>query len=134
MKPIQLAGCVIVDADERLLLLHRYSRDIGQWELPGGKLEEDETAEAAAVHEVREELGVEVRLVQALGDAAFEQDDQEYHYTWFHAEIVRGEPEVQETDTFDDLDYFDLDDLMSLSLSPNMQILLQKFWSGEVAL
>ena len=134
MKPIQLSGCVIVDDLERLLLLHRYAAKNTHWELPGGKLEQGETAEGAAVRELKEELGVQVRLVKALGSCDFEQAGQSYQYHWFHAVIEQGEPAVQEADTFDDLDYFDLDDMMELALSSNMKILLQKFWSSEVAL
>ena len=134
MKPFQLAGCVIVDDLERLLLIHRGMGENTRWELPGGKLEADETAEAAAVRELQEELGVIVRLVKALGSCEFEENGQAYQYNWFHAVIEHGEPAIQETDRFDDLDYFDLDDMMELALSPNMQILLQKFWSSEVVL
>ena len=131
---IQLAGCVIVDELEHVLLLHRYAGNSMHWELPGGKLESGETAETAAVREVKEELGVAVRLVRALGSCEFEQAGREYQYHWFHAVIERGEPEVQEADTFDDLDYMSLDDMMESALSPNMQILLLKFWSSEVVL
>jgi mutator protein MutT len=38
----------------------------GLWELPGGKLEPDESVEAAVVRELYEEVGVEVRPVAAL--------------------------------------------------------------------
>ncbi|MEO7364608.1 MAG: NUDIX domain-containing protein [Candidatus Saccharimonadales bacterium] len=134
MKPIKLAGCVIVDEQERVLLLHRAAGEIGHWELPGGKLEVDETAEAAAVREVAEEIGVQVRLVKALGSCVFDHHGNSYHYSWFHAEIVSGQPQVVENDIHDDLDYLGLDDMMEVALSPNMQILLGKFWSSEVVI
>ena len=97
-------------------------------------MERGETAEAAAVRELQEELEVTVRLVKALGSEEFEDATGQYRYYWFQAEIVSGEPAVQESDKFDDYDYFDLEDLMSLSLSANMQVLLPKLASGEINL
>lgn len=131
--PIQLAGCVLLDDYGRLLLLHRYIGE-GQWELPGGKVEKDEEPAAAAVRELHEELGVSVQLARALGGAAFELNGREYHYQWFLGAIVAGEPEAVETDKFDDFDYFEVEDLSSLALSPNMQILYERLMAGEVAL
>jgi 8-oxo-dGTP pyrophosphatase MutT (NUDIX family) len=102
--------------------------------MPGGAVELDETAEAAAVRNVREELGITVRLVKALGSAAYQEADQDYQYHWFHAIITDGEPLIQASEVFDDIDYFDLDDMVGSALSANMKILLEKFWTSEVAL
>ncbi len=129
----QLAGCAILDNYGRILLLHRSLDDVSWWELPGGKIEQGEIAEAAALREIHEELGVSVQLVKTLGSAAFEMHDQPYNYTWFQAEITDGEPSVKELDKFDDLEYFEVEDLLSLSLSPNMQIFFEKIFSGEVS-
>jgi 8-oxo-dGTP diphosphatase len=130
---VLLAGCVITDDYGRLLLLHRY-RGHGQWELPGGKVEEDENPADAAIRELREELGVQVQLTKALGNQVFEQEGTSYKYYWFQAQIIMGEPEVMEADTFDDVFYFELEDLQGLSLSANMLILQDKLLSGEVVL
>ncbi len=134
MSKVQLAGCVILDDYGRILLLHRYSSFRTQWELPGGKVEEGETAEEAAVRELDEELGIGVRLTKALGSGEFEDDVNEFEYTWFQAVITRADPQLNEPDTFDDLDYFDTEDLLSLALSQNMQVLFDKIMSGEVVL
>ena len=83
MKPIELAGCIVIDYYERILLLHRNTDDYQHWELPGGKVESGETAESAAVREVAEELGVKVRLTKALGGGAFEDNGRSFHFNWF---------------------------------------------------
>jgi 8-oxo-dGTP diphosphatase len=131
---IPIAGCLITDDYERILLLHRNTNSQHVWELPGGKLEDDELPAEAAIRELYEELGVNVQLTGELGSAEFEQGDDEYSYFWFRAVIIGGEPSVKEPHTFDDVAYFDFDDVAALALSTNMQILLEKLVSGEVSL
>lgn len=133
MEKIELAGCVILDDYNRILLIHRNTEKLSQWELPGGKVEKGETAEAAAVREIKEELGVDVMLTKSLGSGEFQTEDKKYRYTWFQAVVTAGEAEVQEPDTFDDLEYFEIEELLSLALSQNMQVLLEKLFSGEVS-
>ena len=63
-KPIQLVvACALVDADRRVLIAKRPEGKsmAGLWEFPGGKVEPDETPEAALIRELREELGVETK-------------------------------------------------------------------------
>ena len=131
---VQLAGCVILNDYGRILLLHRSTPGRTQWELPGGKIEEGETPEQAAMRELDEELGIVVQLVRPLGTGAFEQGDDEYQYMWFLAVVTGADPSLQETETFDDLDYFELEDLESLALSANMQVLFNEILAGSVTL
>ncbi|MCC6716386.1 MAG: GNAT family N-acetyltransferase [Acetobacteraceae bacterium] len=62
-KPILLvAACALVDLDGRVLLARRPEgkKMAGLWEFPGGKLNANETPEAALIRELREELGIDV--------------------------------------------------------------------------
>lgn len=61
---------VIRDPRGRVLLARRTrGRDLaGLWEFPGGKVEPGESPEQALVRELREELGIEARLGEALID------------------------------------------------------------------
>jgi 8-oxo-dGTP diphosphatase len=131
---IQLAVCVIADDYGRILLLHRNIPGSTQWELPGGKVEEGESAAEAALREIDEELGIAVELVRPLAVDVFEDDEHEYECTWFQAVVTQADPELHETEKFDDLDYFEVEDLLSLALSTSMQMLLDKIIAGSVAL
>ena len=63
MRLTLVAAAALIDPDGRVLLAQRpEGRTMaGLWEFPGGKLEPDETPEAALIRELREELGVETQ-------------------------------------------------------------------------
>lgn len=64
--PIEGCSVVISDLSGAVLLLrHSYGPDV--WSLPGGGLKSQEIAESAARREVREELGIELATMTALG-------------------------------------------------------------------
>jgi len=53
------------DADELLLIRNAYG-DSGQYLLPGGGVSRDESPAAAAIREVREEIGIELDRVEPV--------------------------------------------------------------------
>jgi 8-oxo-dGTP pyrophosphatase MutT (NUDIX family) len=57
MRPA--AGAIVFDPERGVLLLwrHRFITDTWGWEIPGGRIEDDETAEVAAAREALEETG-----------------------------------------------------------------------------
>ena len=67
-KIVHVVAGVIRDARGRILLARRtLGRDLaGLWEFPGGKVEPGESPEDALVRELREELGIEASVSEAL--------------------------------------------------------------------
>lgn len=62
-----IAGCSVVitnSAGELLLLRHSYGPDV--WALAGGGIDAGEDPRAAALREVREELGLELAVIAAV--------------------------------------------------------------------
>ena len=61
MKVVLVSAVALIDPDGRVLLAQRPEGKslAGLWEFPGGKVEPDETPEAALVRELHEELGIE---------------------------------------------------------------------------
>jgi 8-oxo-dGTP diphosphatase len=66
-------GGVIVDAEDRVLVVHRSRYD--DWSFPKGKLDEGEQLDTCALREVEEETGLRCRLGALLPDARY-RDDQ----------------------------------------------------------
>jgi 8-oxo-dGTP pyrophosphatase MutT (NUDIX family) len=130
--PIELAGCVITNDANDVLLIHRNTPQLKQWEMPGGKVEANETLERAAQRECFEELGIKVGNLALIGDTKF----GEYHYTWFYAERIEGEPRIMEPLIHDAFGYFDINnpDRNDMRLSANAYDLGKDLQSGRIKL
>lgn len=76
MPPKVAAGCLVravFDGELRYLVVHpsgNYNRR-KPWSIPKGVLDPDETPEAAAVRETREETGLSCRIVAPLGEIRY---------------------------------------------------------------
>ena len=96
---LNCAGALII-RDGRILFQRR--ADNGLWGLIGGLLEMNETYEEAALREIREETGLEVRLESFLGifhnhDMVWSNGDAAHVISAVYtASIVSGEPRIDE--------------------------------------
>lgn len=77
MKTIRVVAAIIVENGKVFATQRGYGEFKDGWEFPGGKIEADETPEAAIVREIQEELDTEVEVVELL-------DTVEYDYPKFH--------------------------------------------------
>ncbi len=70
VPPIVSAGAVVSRSGRQVLLVHRPKYD--DWSFPKGKLDPGEHATAAAVREVAEETGLDIRLGPPLATQTYE--------------------------------------------------------------
>ena len=96
-EPNLVAAAAVV-RDGRVLATRRtHPADVaGRWELPGGKVEPDESVADAVVREVREELGCSVVYLRALSGRAFIKPG--YQLTTHLVRLASGEPMPREHD------------------------------------
>ncbi|HKU35006.1 MAG TPA: (deoxy)nucleoside triphosphate pyrophosphohydrolase [Paenarthrobacter sp.] len=96
---INVVGAAVVDslpAPARLLAARRTAppQFAGMWEFPGGKVEAGESAESALHRELKEELGVTVRLgleLESGQPGGWVLNERAAMRVWF-AELTGGEP------------------------------------------
>lgn len=108
-----VAGAVIRDG--RLLMAQRtYPPEVaGLWELPGGKVHDGESRVDALRRELREELSIEVRVGDSIGEPVPIGEDR--RLIALAAELVGGEPSPSEHSALrwvDAADLAALDDLV----------------------
>jgi colanic acid biosynthesis protein WcaH len=65
--PIPTVDAIIVHEGKFLLLKRNNPPVKGEWWLPGGRIKKGETFEEAVKREVREETGLECRVIRQLG-------------------------------------------------------------------
>ena len=88
--PSSLGVSIVILKGESVLLILR--GDFPVWGLPGGAVEAGESVAEAAVREVREETGLEIRLTSLVGIYFRPQAEIGNHQALFSAEIVSGDP------------------------------------------
>jgi mutator protein MutT len=115
----ELAGNLIVK-DGKILLLYR--KDEKHWEVPGGKVEENESPTETAVREAKEEISIKASLEKPFYSGEFQKDDEIFLWHCYQASI-NGEPELQE-EKFEKLEWFKASELDDLDLAPNIRMIL----------
>ena len=77
MKTIRVVAAVIRKGDAIFATARGYGEFKGQWEFPGGKVEEGETPQQALIREIEEELDTEIEVGELIQTV-------EYDYPNFH--------------------------------------------------
>lgn len=102
MKTIKVVAAVICDSikvKKRIFATARgYGEFKGQWEFPGGKIEDGETPKRALVREIKEELDIIVEVGDLI--ATIEYDYPSFHLSMdcFWCEVFEGEIRLLEAE------------------------------------
>ncbi|WP_233632586.1 MULTISPECIES: NUDIX hydrolase [Parapedobacter] len=85
IKVIKASGGLVKNGEGDYLFIHR----LGKWDLPKGKVDDDESMKQAAVREVEEECGIKVDY---LGQKVM---------TTYHAYMLKGELVLKKTNWYE---------------------------------
>ncbi|HYD28301.1 NUDIX hydrolase [Brevundimonas sp.] len=92
--PVPCVGVVCLRGDEVLLIRRGRPPRLGEWSLPGGRIEPGERTVDAALRELREETGVEAEITSLLDviDGVFPEAERHYVLIDYAARWLSGEP------------------------------------------
>lgn len=122
-RPVLAASVAVFRGDEVLLVQRANRPGQGTWSLPGGKVEFGEALETAALRELREETGVEAKLVGFIG--LYEIILAEVHYVIAaHAAHYIG-GEVQAATDAGDAKFIPFHDLGAMNLATHTLAAIQ---------
>lgn len=92
--PVPCVGVVCLRDGEVLLIRRGREPRLGEWSLPGGRIEPGERAMDAALRELREETGVEAEILGLVDvvDGLFPEHGRHYVLIDYVARWTGGEP------------------------------------------
>ena len=110
---LKVTAAIICDADKILLCQRPKEKRHGLlWEFPGGKVEPNESEEDCIVRECKEELDVELKVIEKVD--VIEADS--ISITYFKAEIASGDLKKNE---HNDIRWINWNELPNYDLCPN---------------
>ncbi len=145
-KPVKmptehLAGAVVYARAEGETYLAFVHDIFGHWTLSKGKIEEGEDIQAGAIREIKEEMGLDIKIVQELGvneyvanDSKVEGGKKRKRVSYFLAESPFSELKLGSSGGLDDAQWFPLsavgdlnfyDDTLKI-IVPAINVLAQK--------
>ncbi len=110
-------GVAVIRRGRDFLIAQRKKNDSfgNYWEFPGGKKNVEETFEECVVREVREEVGLEVRVDQKLMEIRRPYNQKIIWLNFYLCTLISGEPSALECQK---TQWADLRDLKSFKFPP----------------
>jgi 8-oxo-dGTP diphosphatase len=104
-----IVAAIIVQDGKVLMVRRRVSEGTLSWQFPAGQSEADETAEATAVRETREEVGLAVVPEKVLGERVHPNTGR--HMAYVACRVTNGTAAVVDDDELDAVEWCGLGEL-----------------------
>ena len=96
---MKIRPSVIIVNDDKVLLLKYLYESTEVYAIPGGNLEFGESLSETVVRELKEELNLEVSLLDFCGTAEIINEKQHGVHFFFLGKIISGEPKINPMET-----------------------------------
>lgn len=115
-KNIHVVGAVIINDHKVLCAQRGPDKSLPLlWEFPGGKIEDNETPQAALKREIEEEMHCKIEVGEQVEHTVYEYDFGIVHLTTFYCKLTEGNPVLTE---HVDIKWLETKDLKSLEWAP----------------
>ena len=102
MKTVKVVAAVICDSLQEkkkvFATVRGYGEFKGQWEFPGGKIEDGEIPQQALAREILEELDAKIRVGDLIGTIEYDYPTFHLSMDCFWCEVVDGELKLLEAE------------------------------------
>lgn len=109
-----IAGCVVENENKILMVQEGLDFCYGQWNYPAGHVDEFENITDAAIREVKEETGLDVKLKGVLPICETELRGETHVIIRFVAEVIGGEIEF-DTNEILDVKWLDIEEIEKMT-------------------
>jgi len=116
VKIIKVAAGVIMN-NNRVLITRRAPKEnfAGEWEFPGGKIEDNETPQECLVRELKEELNIGVSIDRFCTEVTHDYSNISINLVAYYCTIIEGEIQVSVHDKYK---WVQINDLLKYNLLP----------------
>jgi 8-oxo-dGTP diphosphatase len=123
----------IIRQDKKILIAQRARDDECplMWEFPGGKIEPGETAEECVVREIKEELELDIAVLDVYARILYRLRGREIPIIFFNVEITGG---TMRLNVHEDARWIDLSEIPNYTFMPPDVEVAKKLQNGALPL
>lgn len=114
---INVVAAILENDKKEILIAKRKNDKIlgGFWEFPGGKVEKDETPEEGLIRELKEEMNIDIKVIEYIGENIHDYERGSINLIAFKAKILKGNIKLVDHDEYK---WIELSELNSYKLAP----------------